>query len=263
MLFMWMAITREVSPAMNCCELTHLERHPIDIPRASAEHHGYQQCLRELGLHVIALPAEPVYPDSVFVEDPMLVLDQVAIVTRMGAESRRGEGESLARAVESYRPVRYLREPATLDGGDVLRVDRTLYAGLSLRTNPEGIRQLADIVEPIGYRVYAVPVNGCLHLKSAASWLGGNDVLVHRPWISAGAFMGLNLIDIPEGEERGANVLLVGNTVLVAQGFPKTADLIRQLGREVRILDINELMKAESGLTCSSLIFRSAAASSA
>jgi dimethylargininase len=253
---MWMAITREVSPTIDQCELTHLKRETIDLDRARPQHHAYQDCLRELGLDVIVLPAEPDYPDAMFVEDPVVVLDEVAVIARMGAESRRGEAESLARVLEPFRPLRRMGEPATLDGGDVMCAGRTLYVGLSARTNAAGIRQLAAEVEPFGYRVRPVEVRGCLHLKSGASWLGEETVLVHRPWVDAGAFGGLRAIDVPEGEEAGANVLLFGNTVLVAEGFPRTVELLRELGREVRTLEIGELMKAEAGLTCSSVIFR-------
>ena len=252
---MWTAITREVSPTLNQCELTHLERQPIGLERAVAEHHGYQQCLRDLGLHVITLPAEPEYPDAMFVEDPVVVLDEVAVMARMGAASRRGEADSLARELAPHRPLRWMREPATLDGGDVMRVGRTLYVGLSERTNAAGIQQLAAETEGFGYRLCPVEVRGCLHLKSGASWLGDETVLLHRPWVDAGAFAGMRLIDVAEGEEWGANVLLVGNTMLVAAGFPRTAEAIRGLGRQVKTLEIGELMKAESGLTCSSVIF--------
>ena len=249
------AITRAVSPTLNRCELTHIAREPIDLARAVEEHHAYQQCLRDLGLRVIELPAEPDYPDAMFVEDPVVVLDEIAVIARMGARSRRGEAESLARALEPYRLLRHLREPATLDGGDVMRVGRMLYVGHSARTNGAGIQQLAAEVEPFGYRVCPVEVKGCLHLKSGASWLGGDAVLAHREWVDAGAFHGMRVLDVPEGEEAGANVLLIGNTVLVAAGFPRTVGLICGLGREVRELDVSELMKAESGLTCSSVIF--------
>jgi len=252
---MLIAITREVSPTLNQCELTHRERQPIDLRRAIAEHHAYQQCLRDLGLRVISLPGEPDYPDAMFVEDPVVVVEEVAVIARMGAASRRGEADSLARELAPYRPLYRMREPATLDGGDVLRAGRTLFVGLSERTNAAGIQQLALAVEPFGYRVCPVEVSGCLHLKSGASWLGEDTVLVHRPWVDAGAFRGLRLVDAPEGEERGANVLLVGNTALVTEGFPRTAELVRELGREVRTLDMSELMKAEAGLTCSSVIF--------
>jgi dimethylargininase len=249
------AITRAVSPTLNQCELTHLARQPIDIARAIEEHHAYEQALRDLGLHVISLPAEPEYPDAMFVEDPMIVLDEVAIITRPGAQSRRGEATTLARELAPYRELRHITEPATLDGGDVLLAGRTLYVGLSERTNAAGIRQLAAEVEPFHYRVCPVAVTGCLHLKSGASFVGDDTVLIHRPWVDAEAFPGLRLLDTPAGEEWATNVLLIGNTVLVAAGFPATAKLLRDLGREVVTVDITELMKAESGLTCSSLIF--------
>jgi dimethylargininase len=249
------AITRAVSPTLDRCELTHLERQPIDLAKAIAEHHAYEACLRALGLCVISLPAEPEYPDAMFVEDPVVVVDEVAIIARMGAASRRGESQSLARELARFRPLRYMTAPATLDGGDVLRAGRTLYAGLSERTNAAGIQQLAEALGPHGYRVQPVEVWGCLHLKSGASWLGDDTVLIHRPWVDAEAFQGLRLVDVPQGEEWGSNVLLVGNTVVMAAGFPRTADLIADLGREVRLIDITELMKAESGVTCSSVIF--------
>jgi len=252
------AITREVSSTLNRCELTHLARSPIDLVRAAAQHHAYCQRLCALGLRVIALPAEPEYPDAVFVEDPIVVLDEVAIVARTGAASRRGEAESLARALAPYRELRRMREPATLEGGDVLRAGRTLYVGLSKRTNAAGIQQLSAEVEPFGYRVQPVAVRGSLHLKSGASYLGADTVLVHRPSVDAAAFQGLRLVDAPEGEERAANVLVIGPIALVAEGFPGTAGLLRSHGLDVVTLDISELMKAEAGLTCSSLIFEAA-----
>jgi dimethylargininase len=249
------AITREVSPTLNLCELTHLERCPIDLAKARAEHHAYRCALAGLGLHVIALPAEPGYPDAMFVEDPAIVLDEFAILTRMGAASRRGEGASLARALTPYRELRQMRAPATLDGGDVLTVGKDLYVGLSARTNAAGIQQLAGMVEPLGYRVRPVAVSGCLHLKSGAIFVGDDTILLHRPWVDAGAFQGRRIVDTPVGEEWATNVLLLGNIVMVAEGFPRTAALLSGFGRDVRTVDITELMKAESGLTCSSLIF--------
>jgi dimethylargininase len=150
-----------------------------------------------------------------------------------------------------------MTEPATLDGGDVLRVGRTFYVGLSQRTNAEGVAQLRQQLAPFGYDLRPVEVRACLHLKSAASWLGDDAVLVHRPWIDATALDGLRLIGSPQGEEHAANVLTIGNTVVMAAGFPRTAELIRNLGREVRPLEMTELMKAESGVTCSSVIFES------
>ena len=249
------AITRAVSPSMETCELTHFERQPIDIARARKQHAAYEACLRELGVNVISLPAEADYPDAVFVEDPAVVLDEVAVIARMGAESRRGEAASLAAELQKHRSLSWMKEPATLDGGDVMRGNRTWYAGLSARTNAAGIQQLAREAERFGYRVQPVAVRGCLHLKSGVSWLGDDTVLIHRPWIDAAAFTGLRLLDAPQGEQWGANVLVIGNTAVVADGFPRTAELIASIGRVVRVLDNSEIRKAEGALTCCSLIF--------
>jgi dimethylargininase len=249
------AITREVSATMESCELTHFARQPIDIALARRQHAAYRDCLRELGLHVIELPAEDAFPDAVFVEDPAIVLDEIAVIARSGAESRRGEAESIARELAQYRTLHRMEAPATLDGGDVMLADRTLFVGHSARTNAAGIQQLAAAVEPHGYRVQPVAVEGCLHLKSAASWAGDNTVLIHRPWVDTEAFAGMRLIDVPPSEEAAANVLLIGDSVLAAAGFPATADLITRLGRKVRLVDNSEIRKAEGALTCCSLIF--------
>jgi dimethylargininase len=238
---------------MEACELTFLQREPIDIGRAREQHAAYEACLAGLGLRVISLPAEAEYPDAVFVEDPALVLDEVAVLLRPGAESRRGEAESLGRVLEEYRPLRRLREPATLDGGDILRAEKILYVGLSARSNAAGLRQLAAEVEPFGYTVRPVLVHDCLHLKSAASYVGNGEVLLHRPWVDAGAFAGMKLIEVPE--TCGANVLAIGDTVLVASAAPGTAAMLEKMGRRVKVLDNSELMKAEGALTCCSLIF--------
>jgi dimethylargininase len=248
------AITREVSPTMAACELTHFARQPIDIALARRQHAAYCDCLGALGLAVTMLPAEPDFPDAVFVEDPAIVLDEIAVMTRMGAESRRSESESLARELAKHRPLRWMTAPATLDGGDVMRAGRTLYVGVSSRTNAEGIRQLAAEAEPLGYRVQPVTVHGCLHLKSAASWLGDDTVLLHRAWVDETAFGGVRVIDAPAGEEAGVNVLLVGNAVLVAEGFPRTSECVAAVGRDVRVVENSEIRKAEGALTCCSLI---------
>lgn len=247
------AITRAVSPSMEACELTFLKREAIDISRAQEQHRAYEACLRDLGVDVISLPAESDFPDAVFVEDAAIVLDEVAVMTRLGAVSRRGESASLARALEPFRTLRWMCDPATMDGGDVMLAGKALYVGVTARSNAAGIAQLAAIVEPFGYHVHPVVVQGCLHLKSACSYIG-DAVIVYRPWVDVTAFAGLPLVDVPE--ESGANVLDVGGTVLVASTAPQTAELLSKMGREVRVLDNSELMKAEGALTCCSLLFR-------
>src|SRR5689334_10752118 len=149
------AITRAVSPAMNGCELTYLDRVEIDVARAAAQHECYVRCLRELGLDVVTLPADPALPDSVFVEDPVVAIDEVAVMTRMGAESRRAESKPLAEVVGRYRPLRWMSAPATLEGGDVVRIGRTLYVGVSGRTNAAGLWQLRELLTEFGYDVRA------------------------------------------------------------------------------------------------------------
>ena len=249
------AITRDVASTLGACELEYLERLPIDILKAMEQHRCYQQCLREAGARVLTLPADSRFPDGVFVEDPAIVLDPIAIITRMGAASRRGESRSIADALAPFRKLAWIAEPATIEGGDVMRIGKTLFAGRSRRTNIQGIEQLAAIVAPLGYLVVPVEVAGCLHLKSACSPLDDSAILANRDWIQAGVFDGLRVIDVSPQEPSAANVLRIGDTVLNAASFPRTAEILERCGFPVRLIDISELQKAESALTCSSLIF--------
>ncbi len=157
------AVTREVSPAINRCELTHVAREAIDVNAARAQHHQYEECLAALGCRVIRLPDTPDLPDSVFVEDCAVVLDEIAIITRPGAESRRAETTSVAGGLRAFRELEHIQPPATVDGGDVLLVGRTLFVGLSSRTNGAAVEQLGSLLHPLGYSVVAVEVAGCLH----------------------------------------------------------------------------------------------------
>jgi dimethylargininase len=206
-------------------------------------------------LRVISLPPLPDQPDGVFVEDPALVLDELAIVTRMGAESRLGECASLAEALTPFRPLTRLEEPATLEGGDVMRMGRTLYVGLSRRTNEEGVRQLTRIAAPLGYRVVPVRVTGCLHLKTACCAVNADTVMMNRTAIDARAFRECHILDVPPEEPWAADVLAIGTTVLIPASFPHTARLLAASGFAVQPIDVSELQKAEAGVTCMSLIF--------
>lgn len=249
------AITRGVSPAFGSCQLEYLPRREIDVAKASAQHREYEARLRDLGVRVHSLAPDGNAPDSVFVEDPAIVLDEVAILTRMGTDARRKESESLADALAQFRPLRSIREPATLEGGDVMRAGKTLYVGLSRRTNREGVVQLAELVQPFEYKVVPVHVTGCMHLKTACSWLGGDRLLVNRDWIDTGAFSAFTILDVPPEESWSANVLYIREAVIVSVACPHTAELLTKIGFEVKPVDISELAKAEGGLTCMSLIF--------
>jgi dimethylargininase len=252
---MLIAVTRGVSPTLASCELTWLERQPIDLELAIAQHQDYEQCLEDLGVRVISLPPLAEFPDGMFVEDPVFVVDEVAILTRPGAASRRGEGESLAPVLSPFRPIRRLRAPATLEGGDVMRIGRDVFVGLSSRTNAAGVEQLAEELEPLGYRVRGIPVTGCLHLKSACCGLDENTILANRAWIDPAPLDGYRIIDVAPEEPGAANILRIGDTVLMPAAFPRTQAILEQEGFSVRPIDISELMKAEAGVTCSSVIF--------
>jgi dimethylargininase len=249
------AITRGVSPAIVNCELTFVQRAPINFTKAVEQHAAYERALRHFGARVVSLPAEPSLADSMFVEDPAWVLDELAVIFPLGTESRRGEAELLAKALSPYRQLKYVRLPGTMEGGDILRIGRRIFAGLSKRTNAEGIRQLQSIVEPHGYQVTVVPVNGCLHLKSAVTSLGGNMLLANRAWFDSSGMEDYEWIDVAPEEPHAANALAFGNTVILPASFPLTGARIAARGFEVMPLDISELQKAESGLTCSSLLF--------
>lgn len=251
------ALTRAVSPTMGSCELTYLSRQTIDIAKAMEQHERYKRCLADLGVRVISLPAEAAMPDAVFVEDPVVVVDEVAIIARTGAESRRKEAAGLAEALTPFRPLRYLREPATLEGGDVLRVGSTIFVGLSPRTNEAGISQLAAEIEPFGYVVRSVPVRECLHFKTACSYLGDETLLVNRAWLDTAPLDGWKLIDVADDEPWAANALRIGETVLFPASFPHTEAVLRRAGLRVQPLDLSELQKAEGSVTCMSVIFES------
>ena len=249
------AITRQVSPSINQCELSFHKKQPIDVKRAIAQHGAYEQLLAELGARVVQLATEPDLPDAVFVEDPVVVVDDIAVICRMGAISRRPEAASLADVLSLYRPLRYLTEPATLDGGDVMRIGRTLYVGVSARTNRDGIKQLTDLLRPYDYEVRPIEVSGCLHLKSACSYVGNDTVLVNRSWIDARALHNVDSIDVPDEESAAANALLVNGVVILPASFPRTNALLERQGFRVTSIDMSELQKAEAGVTCTSVLF--------
>ena len=252
---MLMAITRAVSPALEECELSFIDRAPIDLAKAQEQHRAYENLLEKLGARVVSLPAEPAMPDSMFVEDPALVLDEIAVIFALGRASRRPETESMERALSMFRRIEHITLPATAEGGDVLRVERKLFVGLSRRTNAEGVRALAEIATHYGYDVWAVPVSGCLHLKSAVTYLGRNTLLANRRWFDVSGFSGYEIVDVDANEPHAANALAIGGTVVFPASFPKTRAILERRGFDVTPLDISELQKAEAGLTCSSLLF--------
>ena len=252
---MRIAITREVSPSLGACELTHVARTPIDIDKANTQHRAYQSALASLGCRVLTLEAEPTMPDAVFVEDVAVVLDEVAVMTRPGAMSRREEGASVAELLRRYRPLRTIEAPGTIDGGDVLLIGRTLYVGQSGRSNAEGISQLAAAIAEFGYRVQSVPIRGCLHLKSSVTAARNDTLLLQPAWVDASSFPGFNIIEVDPDEEHAANVLRIGDSVVMPACFPRTRQRLVDAGIDVVTVDVSELQKAEGATTCCSLVF--------
>jgi len=251
------ALTRGVSPSIGDCKLTFMERERVDVAVATRQHEAYRQCLEKMGVLVTSLGIMPEAPDAVFIQDTAVVVDEVAVMATMGAACRAGEVESVTGPLSAHRPLRHLSPPATLEGGDVVRIGRTLYVGDSGRTNREGIKQLSDILAPYDYQVIPVEVRGCLHLSTGCSYLGRDLLLLNPAWVETAAFRYFNLLEVPETEPWAANTIAIGDTVLVPSAFERTRALIEEHGFEVITTDISELQKAEGALTCLSLLFNS------
>ena len=249
------AITRAISRALERCELTHLERRAIDVDLARKQHAAYVDALRDAGCEVHELAELAEFPDSVFVEDTVVVLDNVAVLTRPGATSRQGEVDSMSSALAPFRERVSIVAPATLDGGDVLRLGQVVYVGESARSNSEGIEQLRQLVTPFGYTVKAVRLVGCLHLKSAVTQVASDLLLINPEWVEARHFPGYRTMNVDPDEPFAANAVWIGDRVLYSASFPRTAELLRNAAIDVDVLDMSETEKAEGGVTCCSVIF--------
>jgi len=254
-----LALTRAVPRSIDRCELTHFAREPIDYARAVAQHSAYEEALHRVGCRVQRLAAEPDFPDSVFVEDTAVVFDQVAVIARPGAESRRGEVDAMIEALRPLRVLRFIEAPGTLDGGDVLVTPGRVFVGISGRTNPEGARQLAAHIAPFGFEVLQVPVEGCLHLKSAVTVValppdGGAALLINPDWISPRHFTDFDLIEVDPAEPAAANVLAINGHVICAEEHFRTRARLEARGVTTLAVPAGELARAEGGVTCCSVL---------
>jgi len=252
------AFTRAVSPRISECELTHLDRSPIDRAMAASQHACYEQALRDAGLEVVRLPELPDCPDAVFVEDTALLLDGHAVITRPGIASRMGETETTAAGLHEHFEVHRI-ERGFVDGGDVLRIGRTLYVGASTRTDADGITALAELAAALGYDVRQAELRDCLHLKTAVTFAGpdlrGTPVLLYAERsVDPSQFAGVEPLRVAEGEAGAANALRARAMLIMAAGNPTTAGMLRDRGFRVAELEVSELQKAEAGVTCMSLI---------
>ena len=248
------AIMREVSANISDCEITNITRIPIDPYEAKEQHNHYADTLRDLGYKIHMIEADDNLPDSVFIEDTAVVLDELAVITRPGAASRRAETDAVVKALITYKGLEYINSTGTLDGGDVLRVGRTLYVGKSCRSSAVGISLLREIVEPYGYEVISVPVNGCIHLKSAVTQVAENKLLINPSWVNPSYFKDIEYLTVDTSESYGANALFLENAIIYPTAFPRTREMLINEDINVISIDISELAKAEGGVTCCSLI---------
>jgi dimethylargininase len=249
-----LALTRPIPDSLAACELTYLERAPIEVAHARAQHAAYEQVLSRLGCEVVRVPVSHELPDSVFIEDTALVFEDLAVITRPGAASRQRETAAVASTLGAFRQLQFLDESATLDGGDVLRLGRTLYVGVGSRTNAAGVQQLRDAVSSCGYEVRSVAVDGCLHLKSAVTEVTPGIVVLNPAWIDRQVFADHEIIEVDLSEPAAANVLRIGDVTVCAEAYPRTKARLSAVAT-VHTVDVSELAKAEGGLTCCSLIF--------
>ena len=248
------AITREVNSAIGSCELTFLRRGRIDTALALQQHKNYQSMLSSFGCEIVVVPTEPGLADSVFIEDTAMVLDEIAVLLWPGAASRRPEVTGVEAVLRQYRTLASIQPPGTLDGGDLLRIDNVIFAGLSTRSNQSGIEQFRNIVRDYGFSVKTVKTTKCLHLKSAVSEVAPGTLLINPDWVSGSAFGDYALIDVDKEESHAANALLVGRNVMFPASFPRTTDKLVKRGINVTPIDLSELQKAEGATTCCSLI---------
>lgn len=253
---MKIGLVRKPDASIARCELTHLEREQIDFNLLLKQHDEYVGCLRKAGIHVEFLPELPLSGDGVFVEDTALVLDEVAVICHPGAESRKNETDSVHLALSKYRKeIKKVNGAATVDGGDLLKIDKKIYVGQSTRTNAAAHEQLKSFLSPYDYEVIMVPVSKCLHLKTGVCFLGNNAVLINPSWINPEHFKKMTIIEVDESEPFAANAILLDNLIIHNSAFPLTQKKIKSAGFNLESLSITELAKAEAGLTCISLIF--------
>lgn len=251
---MLIAVTRAVSPHITDFSSAEGARH-LDYKKACRQHGEYIDRLAHAGLRVVSILSKPLLPLGVFVEDSAVVVDEVAVITRQGAASRRAECEAVWPTLSCYRRLVFMEAPGTLDGGDIIRVGRTLFVGISKRTNLEGVSQLTDILRPYGYEVKGVKVYEGSHLKSSCTYIGKGSMLMNVKKVDARPFEGFDIIKVPDSEPKAGNALLVGDKLFLPSAFNETRALLESRGFDVQGVDISEFQKVGGGVTCLSIVF--------
>ena len=251
---MAIAFVRRPASSLVHCEVTHVAREKIDLPSAFRQHQEYCQAIQNGGITVESLPPEESFPDGACIEDNAIILPELAVIASMGTASRQSEPALLVSVLSRHRRLVGVSPPATIEGGDVFRIGKTLYVGASSRTNRAGVNALRDVVEPLGYGVALLPIRGCLHLKTACTPLDDDTLLVNPDWLDGDALKTFRLVSIPPEEPFAANVLRLPAGILGNAAYPRTLDLIQAHGYPVTGVELTEFSKAEAGPTCLSLI---------
>lgn len=253
---MLLGLTHIVASNLASGELTYLDREAVNLSLAQRQHEQYCSMLVSLGVELTVLDINKNLPDSCFVEDTAIVLDEIAIITSMGTSSRRSEPAGVKQELSKYRETVDIHLPATIEGGDVLRIGKTLFVGLSSRTNTLAISALTDIVKPFGYTVVAVPVTGCLHLKTACTAILDDVLLINPAWIDTAPLQGYTVVPVAPDEPWAANTIRVDEAICAQADFPKTLERVQKFASHIELLSISEFRKVEAGLSCLSILFK-------
>jgi dimethylargininase len=247
------AVVRPVPDSYDHCVRTNTEK--IDIALAKTQHAEYCKALQKLGLELIWIKGDTTLPDSCFVEDTAVILGEKAIICNMKTKSRAKEVVEVAKVLEKLKETYYIKPPATIDGGDVLKIQDKVFVGLSARTNLHATRQFRKILENSNFEIVPVTIHNVLHLKSACTYLGNNYVIVSKGHFDTAILRDYKKIVVARGEEYAADCLAINGTVLMAKGFPKTKKLIEKEGFFVKELETSEFRKGDGALTCLSILW--------
>ncbi|MEM2105844.1 MAG: arginine deiminase family protein [Candidatus Bathyarchaeia archaeon] len=246
------AIVRPVPNSYDQCVRTNVER--IDVALAKKQHAEYCETLENLGLKLIWVEGDDALPDSCFVEDTAIIVEEKAVICNMKVKSRKPEVIAVAKLLEKLKETWYIKPPATMDGGDVLKIENRIFVGLSERTNLHAVHQLRKILDRTDVEVVPVKVRNVLHLKSACTYLGNNYVIMSKGHFNFDMLRDYEKIVVPKGEEYAADCLAINGTVLMAKGYPKTKKMIEAAGFSVIELEMSEFRKGEGALTCLSIL---------
>jgi len=247
------AVVRPVPDSYSRCVRTNVEK--IDVDLAKKQHEQYCNALKKLGLKLTWIKSDNSLPDSCFVEDTAVVIEEKAVICNMKLKSRAKEVVEVAKVLEKLKETYHIKPPATIDGGDLLKIEDKVFVGITARTNLHAIHQLEKILENTALKIVPVKVHNVLHLKSACTYLGSNCVVLSKGHFNTNILRGYEKIVVAKGEEYAADCLAVNGTILMAKGYPKTKQLLEKKGFPVKELEMSEFRKGDGALTCLSILF--------